>query len=76
MSDSKNSKGGAHLSDAHLPNVDEVKSPRQRQPGSMLMASARIEVDANFASSVVAATPPNDVQGSGSAISRGAGGRC
>jgi hypothetical protein len=47
MSDSKNSKGGAHLSDAHLPNVDEVKSPRPRQAGSMLMASARIEVDAN-----------------------------
>jgi hypothetical protein len=42
MSDSKNSKGGAHLSDAHLPNVDEVKSPRPRQAGSMLMASARI----------------------------------
>jgi hypothetical protein len=47
MSDSKNSKGGAHLSDAHLPNVDEVKSPRPRQAGSMLMASARIEADAN-----------------------------
>jgi len=47
MSDSKNSKGGLHLSDAHLPNVDEVKSPRPRQAGSMLMASARIEVDAN-----------------------------
>lgn len=27
MSDSNNSKRGAHLSDAHLPNVDEVKSP-------------------------------------------------
>jgi hypothetical protein len=47
MSDGKNSKGGAHLSDAHLPNVDEVKSPRPRRAGSMLMASARIEVDAN-----------------------------
>ena len=47
MSDNKNSKGGAHLSDAHLANVDEVKSPRPRQAGSMLMASARIEVDAN-----------------------------
>ena len=47
MSDSKNSKGGAHMSDAHLPDVDEVKSPRPRQAGSMLMASARIEVDAN-----------------------------
>ena len=47
MSDSKNSKGGAHLSDAHLPKVDEVKSPRPRQAGSMLMASARIEADAN-----------------------------
>src|SRR6478735_136931 len=47
MSDSKNSKGGAHLSDAHLPDVDEVKSPRPRQAGSMLMASARIEADAN-----------------------------
>ena len=46
MSDSKNSKGGAHLSDAHLPKVDEVKSPRPRQAGSMLMASARIEADA------------------------------
>src|SRR6478735_5417984 len=46
MSDSKNSKGGALLSDAHLPNVDEVKSPRPRQVGSMLMASARIEADA------------------------------
>jgi len=42
MSDSKNSKGGAHL-----PNVVEVKSPQPRQAGSMLMASARIEVDAN-----------------------------
>ena len=42
MSDSTNSKGAAHLSDAHLPNVDEVKSPRPRQAGSMLMASARI----------------------------------
>ena len=49
MSDSKNSKGGAHLSDAHLPNVDEVKSPRPRQAGSMLMASARIEADAKCA---------------------------
>src|SRR6478752_3943651 len=38
---------GAHLSDAHLPNVDEVKSPRPRQAGSMLMASARIEADAS-----------------------------
>jgi hypothetical protein len=47
MSDRKNSKGGAHLSDAHLPNVDEVKGPRPRQAGSMLMASARIEADAN-----------------------------
>jgi hypothetical protein len=47
MSDSKNSKGGAHLSDAHLPNVHEVKGPRPRQAGSMLMASARIEADAN-----------------------------
>ena len=47
MSDSKNSEGGAHLSDAHLRNVVEVKSPRPRQAGSMLMASARIEVDAN-----------------------------
>jgi hypothetical protein len=46
MSDGKISKGYAHLSDAHLPNVDEVKSPRPRQAGSMLMASARIEVDA------------------------------
>ena len=46
MSDSKNSKGGAHLSGAHLPNGDEVKSPRPRQAGSMLMASARIEADA------------------------------
>ena len=47
MSDSKHSKGGVHLTDAHLPNVDELKSPRPRQAGSMLMASARIEVDAN-----------------------------
>src|SRR6476660_5167309 len=47
MSDGKNSKGGAHLSDALLPNVDEVKSPRPRQAGSMLMTSARIEVDAS-----------------------------
>lgn len=36
-----------HLLDAHLPKVDEGKSPRPRQAGSMLMASARIEVDAN-----------------------------
>ena len=36
-----------HLLDAHLPKVDEVKSPRPRQAGSMLMASARIEADAN-----------------------------
>ena len=43
MSDSKNSKGGGHLSDAHLPNGDEVKSPRPCQAGSMLMAFARIE---------------------------------
>src|SRR6476646_3635898 len=47
MSDGKNNKGGAHLSDALLPNVDEVKSPRPRQAGSMLMASARIEADAS-----------------------------
>ena len=46
MSDS-NSNGGAHLLDAHFPNVDEVKSPRPRQAGSMLMVSARIEADAN-----------------------------
>ena len=44
MSDSNNSKG-AHLSDALLPNVDEVKSPCRA--GSMLMAAARIEADAN-----------------------------
>ena len=36
---------GARLS--HLPNVDEVKSPRPRQAGSMLMASANIEADAS-----------------------------
>ena len=36
-----------HLLDAHLPKVDEVKSPRPRQAGSMLMASACIEADAN-----------------------------
>ena len=47
MSDSMISKGGAHLSDALLPNVDEVKSPRPRQAGSMLVTSARIEADAN-----------------------------
>ena len=47
MSDSNNSKGGAHLSDVHHPNVGEVKSPRPRQAGSMLMASARIEADAS-----------------------------
>ena len=41
MSNGKNSKGGARLSDA------QVKSPRPRQAGSMLMASARIEADAN-----------------------------
>ena len=46
MSDSKNSKGGAHLSDAHLPN-DEVKSPRPRLAGTMLMAAARMEADAS-----------------------------
>src|SRR4029077_15042571 len=34
------------LLDAHLPKVDEVKSPRPRQAGSMLMTSARIEADA------------------------------
>ena len=43
MSDSKNSKGGAHLSD----DADEVKPPRPRQAGSMLMAAAHIEADAN-----------------------------
>ena len=47
MSDNKNSKGGAHLSDALVPNVDEAKSPRPRQAGSMLMASANIEADAS-----------------------------
>jgi hypothetical protein len=47
MSDSKNNKGSAHLPDAHLPNVDEMKSPRPRQAGSMLVTSARIEADAN-----------------------------
>ena len=46
MSDSMISKGVAHLSDAHLPKANEVKSPRPRQAGSMLMASARIEADA------------------------------
>ncbi len=46
MSDSKHSKGGAHLSGAHLPKANEVKSHRPRQAGSMLMASARIEADA------------------------------
>ena len=36
----------AHLLDAHLPKANEVKSPRPRRAGSMLMASARLEADA------------------------------
>ena len=32
--------------DAHLPKANEVKSPRPRRAGSMLMASARLEADA------------------------------
>ena len=35
-----------HPLDAYLPKANKVKSPRPRQVGSMLMASARIEADA------------------------------
>jgi hypothetical protein len=43
MSDSKNSKGGAHLSDAHLPNVDGSKAATRRRAQGELRLEPDVE---------------------------------